>query len=87
MSQKSITREVAPGVWTITKPFLRYGAKVGGRASIIKLSNGDLFVISPTPIEEGTQKWVDTLGRVRYLLAPDIEVTPSSQLCTFVLTL
>jgi hypothetical protein len=74
MSEKSITREVVPGVWTITRPFLRYGAKVGGRASIIKLSNGDLLIISPTPVEEGTKKWVDTLGRVKYLLAPDIEV-------------
>jgi hypothetical protein len=74
---ESITRQVVPGIWTISKPFLRFNrAKVGGRASIIKLSNNDLFVISPTSIEEGTKQWVDSLGNVKYLVAPDIEVYP-----------
>ena len=71
-----IQREVVPGmIWAISKPFLRFGrAKIGGRASIIRLANGDLFVISPTPLEEGTQKWVDTIGKVKYLLGPNLEV-------------
>ena len=76
MSDKSISREVVPGyIWTISRPFLRFNrAKIGGRASIIKLSNGDLFVISPTPIEEGTKEWVDSIGKVKYLVAPNIVV-------------
>ena len=76
MSDKFISREVVPGyIWTISRPFLRFNrAKIGGRASIIKLSNGDLFVISPTPIEEGTKQWVDSIGKVKYLAAPDIVV-------------
>jgi len=76
MSSQSISREVVPGyIWAIARPFYRFDrAKIGGRASIIKLSNGDLFVISPTPIEEGTQKWVDSIGTVKYLVAPGIEV-------------
>jgi hypothetical protein len=76
MPDKSINREVVPGyIWAISRPFLRFNrAKIGGRASIIKLANGDLFVISPTPIEEGTQQWVDSIGNVRYLAAPDVEV-------------
>jgi hypothetical protein len=51
-------------------------AKIGGRASIVKLSNGNLFVISPTPIEEGTKVWVDSIGTVKYLVAPGISVRP-----------
>jgi hypothetical protein len=75
MPEKSVTREVVPGIWTISKPFLRFNrAKIGGRASIVKLASGDLFVISPTPVEEGTKKWVDTLGKVKYIVAPDMEV-------------
>ena len=59
----------------MSRPFLRFGrAKIGGRGSIIKLANGDLFIISPTPIEDGTQKWVDSIGKVKYLAAPDVEV-------------
>lgn len=77
MSDKFIEREVVPGyIWAISRPFLRFShAKVGGRASIIKLSDGDLLVISPTPMEPGTKKWVDTIGKVKYLVAPDMEVT------------
>ena len=75
MSYKSIQREVVPGmIWAISTPFLRRGAKVGGRASIIRLSNGDLFVISPTQIEEGTKQWVDSIGTVKYLVSPSFEV-------------
>lgn len=75
MSAKSISREVVPGqVWANTVPFYRFGAKIGGRASIIRLANGDLFVISPTPIEQGTKNWVDSIGAVKYLAAPNTEV-------------
>ena len=89
MPSKSIAREVVPGqIWAISKPFYRLGAKVGGRASIIKLANGDLFVISPTPIEEGTQKWVDAIGKVKYLAAPDLEVHhPYINLTTSIISL
>jgi len=78
--ETTIQREVVPGyIWAISRPFLRFDrAKIGGRASIIKLANGDLFVISPTPMEEGTQTWVDSIGKVRYLVAPDIVVRTSA---------
>jgi hypothetical protein len=75
-SKGTIHREVVPNaIWAIDRPFLRFNrAKVGGRASIIRLSNGDLLVISPTPMEENTQEWVDSLGKVKYLVAPDLVV-------------
>lgn len=66
-----------PGmIWAISKPFTRYGGKVGGRASIIKLAKGDLFVISPTPMDDGVQQWVDSIGKVRYLASPGLVVSP-----------
>jgi len=76
MSDKFIYREVVPEyIWAISRPFLRFGrAKIGGRASIIRLANGDLFVISPTPLEDGAKKWVDTIGTVKYIVSPSIEV-------------
>jgi hypothetical protein len=79
IDQSVIQREVVPGaIWSIAKPFLRFNrVKLGGRASIIKLANGDLFVISPTPLEEGTQQWVDSIGKVKYLFGPNVEVRPT----------
>lgn len=75
MSSQSVSREIVPGmIWTIAIPFTLFGAKVGGRTSIIKLANGDLFVISPTPIEEGTKEFVDSIGKVKYLAAPNLGV-------------
>lgn len=74
-------REAVPGyIWTITRPFQRFKAKVGGRASLIRLANGDVFVLSPVPLEEGTRSWVDTIGPVKYLVAPDVEVPSATWL-------
>lgn len=83
-----IQREVVPeAIWAIAKPFLRFShAKIGGRASIIKLANGDLFIISPTALEEGTQKWGDSIGKVKYLLAPNLEVHPSLNAINYSIT-
>jgi hypothetical protein len=76
MPDQFIYREAVPGyIWTITRPFLRFKAKVGGRASLIRLANGDVFVVSPVPLEEGTIRWVETIGPVKYLVAPDLEVS------------
>jgi hypothetical protein len=77
MPDQSVSREVVPGaVWCIATPFVLGGAKVGGRTSIIRLANGDLFVISPTAIEEGTKAFVDSIGKVKYLAAPNVGVQP-----------
>jgi hypothetical protein len=77
MPDQSVSREVVPGaVWCIATPFVLGGAKVGGRTSIIRLANGDLFVISPTAIEEGTKAFVDSIGKVKYLAAPNVGVRP-----------
>jgi hypothetical protein len=79
MPDQFIYREAVPGyIWIITRPFSRFGAKVGGRASLIRLANGDVFVLSPVPLEEGTKSWVETIGRVKYLVAPDVEVRPAT---------
>jgi len=77
MPDQSVSREVVPGaVWCIATPFVLGGAKVGGRTSIIKLATGDLFVISPTAMEEGTKEFVDSIGKVKYLAAPNLGVHP-----------
>jgi len=77
MSEESVTREVVPGaIWCIATPFVLGGAKVGGRTTIIRLANGDLFVISPTAIEPGTKAFVDSIGKVKYLAAPNVGVCP-----------
>ena len=68
-------REVTTGVYTFSRPFLRLGLfKIGGRATAVRLSNGDVFLVSPTQPDETTKSTLDSIGTVKYLVAPDFEV-------------
>jgi hypothetical protein len=68
-------RQVTDSIWTFSRPFLRVNLfKIGGRATAVRLSNGDIFLISPTQPDETTKATLDKIGKVKYLVAPDYEV-------------
>lgn len=70
-------RQITDSIWTFSRPFLRSGLiKIGGRATAIRLSNGDVFLVSPVQPDETTKATLDKIGKVKYLAAPDIEVHP-----------
>ncbi|KZO89967.1 hypothetical protein CALVIDRAFT_507386 [Calocera viscosa TUFC12733] len=67
-----VIREVAPGVTIFSKPFARLNiVPFGGRTTAIKLTNGDVFVFVSTPLSDETKSTLDTMGTVKYLIAPD----------------
>jgi len=70
-----VIREIAPGVTTLSVPFLRFGMiKFGGRATIVKLTSGSLAVFSPVALTPTVQSHITALGgKVSYLAAPDLE--------------
>jgi hypothetical protein len=43
---------------------------MGGRSTVIKLSNGGIWVIASTPLSKETKEAVDRLGSVRYMFNP-----------------
>lgn len=73
--QTMVIRDVKPGVVILSTPFLRHGLlRLGGRATIVKLSSGNLAVFSPVALTDAVRARIAQLGgEVRYLVAPDIE--------------
>ena len=68
-------RQVSDSVWTFSRPFLRSGLfKFGGRATAVRFTNGDIFLVSPTEPDDTTKATLDKLGNVKYIVAPDDEV-------------
>ena len=68
-------RQVTDSIWTFSRPFLRLNLfKIGGRATAVRLSNGDVFLVSPTAPDDTTKATLDKIGKVKYLVAPSYEV-------------
>ncbi|KAG9080746.1 hypothetical protein FRC06_006200 [Ceratobasidium sp. 370] len=67
-----VTREVAPGLWTFSKPFARFGIfPVGGRSTAIKLQSGDVWLLASTPCDDATKAKLSELGPVKYIIGAD----------------
>lgn len=71
-----VIRHVTPNIITLSVPFSRFGMiKVGGRATIVKLTSGNLAVFSPVALTPEVQTTLSTFGsgKIEYIIAPDIE--------------
>jgi len=72
-----ILREHAPGLWTadgqadseIPKFLRRYDFST--RMTVIRLSDGSLFLHSPIRLDDGLRRELDELGEVRAIVAPN----------------
>lgn len=64
--------EVAPNIWTAAQSFRVLGVEVGSRMTIVRLPSQDLALISPIPLKRGDRTLLDALGRVKYLIAPNL---------------
>jgi hypothetical protein len=65
-------KPVADNIWIVDGPEISfYKMPFSTRMTIIRLSNGDLFIHSPTPLSETLKTEVDKLGRVAHLVSPN----------------
>jgi hypothetical protein len=68
-------RQVTDSIWCFSRPFLRFNIiKFGGRATAVRFPNGDVFLVSPVKPDDQTKAQLDSIGKVKYLVAPDFEV-------------
>ncbi|MCY1019527.1 DUF4336 domain-containing protein [Pyxidicoccus sp. MSG2] len=65
-------RSVADDVHVLTVPFRMGGLEVGGRMTVVRLPDGGLWVHSPVRFTPEVRAWVDALGPVRFLVAPNL---------------
>ncbi|MBE9045875.1 DUF4336 domain-containing protein [Pleurocapsales cyanobacterium LEGE 10410] len=65
-------RQIDRSLWVAQQPFKFLGLEVGTRMTVIKLSDNCLVLISPIEIDPETEKQLNALGTVRYLIAPNL---------------
>lgn len=70
-----VIRDLTPRITTFSLPFARGGTlKIGGRATVVKMSSGALAVFSPIALTPMVRAKLDALGGpVAYIIAPDTE--------------
>jgi hypothetical protein len=65
-------KTVAPDIWIVDGPWIRfYGLPFPTRMTVVRLTNGDVWVHSPIDINHELDKTVSAIGPVRYLIAPN----------------
>jgi len=68
-------KPVAPDVWIVDGPGIRFGMPrlkfpFPKRMTIVRLTPGDLFVQSPTPLTPSLRAEVEREGKVRFIVGP-----------------
>jgi len=64
-------RQIASNLWVNERPQKFYGLELGTRMTLIRLANGDLWVHSPVALDPSLRADVDTIGAVRFIIAPN----------------
>ncbi len=65
-------KPIVYSLWLVDGPSIQfYGLPFSTRATIVRLSSGDIWVHSPTKLTKGLQAQVAELGPVRHLVAPN----------------
>ena len=64
--------EIDRHLWTAQQPLRFLGLEVGTRMTIIRLEDNSLVLISPIEIKPQLQQEIDSLGTVKYLVAPNL---------------
>lgn len=64
-------RQIAPTIWTVPQALTALGLAIGTRMTIVKLSDGSLWLHSPVKFTPELLAEVQALGPIRYLVAPN----------------
>jgi hypothetical protein len=69
-------KSVAQNVWIVDGPVIRFGMPwpkfpFPTRMTVVRLTSGDFFVHSPTPLTPALQAEIECEGRVRSILGPN----------------
>jgi hypothetical protein len=62
----------AEDVWVEARAVKFLGVETGTRMTVVRLSDGGLFVHSPVALDDATRRAVDALGEVRAVVAPSL---------------
>lgn len=63
---------IADGVWAAPFPHVYMGLHIGTSMTVVRLSDGSLFVHSPIPLDDELKREVDAIGPVAHIVAPSL---------------
>jgi Domain of unknown function (DUF4336) len=64
-------REIDKNIWVSERQFQFFGLEVGTRMTVIRLSHGEIIIISPLDVDEITTQQINELGNVTTIIAPN----------------
>ena len=70
MTETTLQR-LAENLWVSAAPLAMLGVHVGTRMTVVRLSDGSLWLHSPVAISDKLQKEIDSLGPVSSIVAPN----------------
>jgi hypothetical protein len=59
-------------IWIATREVKFWGVETGSRMTVVRLSEGGLFVHSPVALDPDTRRDIDALGEVQAVVAPSL---------------
>ena len=66
-----LAKLVADSLWVAQMPLRTYGLEIGTRMTVCVLSSGELWVHSPIKPDEELRQQLDSMGRIRFIIAPN----------------
>lgn len=67
----TVLRDYVPGqIWVKKYPIHYAGCELFARATFVRLSNGDLLVHSPCPVDDALMSALEPIGRLAHIVAP-----------------
>lgn len=65
-----LTEYVKGQIWVLEYPVHFFGMDIASRMTLIRLADGALIVHSPCKVDASLKREIDSLGNVRYIIAP-----------------
>lgn len=65
-------KQIACHLWVAEQPLKFLGLEVGTRMTVISQTDNSLLIISPIQIDSTLKQQLDSLGTVKYIIAPNL---------------
>src|ERR1043165_2620998 len=72
LTSSNVFEVVAPdSIWVVERPVWFGGVRLRSKTTVVRLSDGALWVHSPCPPTDSVCAALDTLGEVRWIVVPN----------------
>lgn len=65
-------KQIDKNIWVAEQPLRYFGPSIGARMTVVRLSDGDLAVISPIRVSGSITTQLNNIGTVKHIIAPNL---------------